>query len=314
METSFPENLIEAVRYYSNPDVCRDFIASLRWPNGVICPRCGHKEVTFMASVQRWNCKGCRKQFSVKVGTIFEDSPIGLDKWLVGIWLIVNAKNGISSCEVARALGVTQKTAWFLLHRIRLAMKTGSIEKMDGTVEVDETYVGGLEKNKHKHKKLNAGRGTVGKAIVLGVLKRADSKEKISKIRVKVIEDTKQETLHAELKANVQNGAEIFTDAHQGYNGLGESFQHAFVDHAVEYVRGRVHTNSVENFWNLLDRCVHGTYIKPMPQHLHRYIDEQAFRFNHRDGTDLTRFLETVMRIPGKRITYRNLIGKEQVE
>lgn len=251
----------------------------------------------------------CKKQFSVKVGTIFEESRLTLDKWFVAIWLLTGAKNGISSHELARSLGITQKTAWFLLHRVRHILQTGSVEKMEGTVEVDESYVGGLEKNKHKDKKRNAGRGTSGKEIVFGVLNRATA-NKISQIRVKIIEDTKQETLHSEIKATVVEGAEVFTDAHKGYQGLDESFKHAFVDHAIKYAEGRVYTNGVENFWSLLDRCIHGTYIKPEPQHLFRYTDEQAFRFNHRDDTDATRFLRAMTQIEGRRLTYKKLTGK----
>ncbi len=272
------------------------------------------------ASVQRWNCKGCRKQFSVKQGTIFEDSPIGLDKWMCAIWLVCNAKNGISSCEVARAIGVTQKSAWFLLHRIRLAMQTGTLEKMSGPVEIDETFVGGLEKNKHKDKKQHKGRGGVGKTIVLGILQRGNgtkdetgrrrkAQERIySQVQATVIKDTAQITLQTEITSRVKQGAEVFTDAYRGYNGLSESFKHSFIDHAVKYAEGRVTTNGIENFWSLFDRIVHGTYIKPEPQHLFRYMDEQTFRFNHRSGTDLTRFLQTLMQISGKRLTYEELI------
>ena len=319
MQNKFPETLFEAIQYYSNPDVCRGLLVSLRWSDGVVCPRCACDRVTFMASVQRWNCKGCRKQFSVKVGTIFEDSPIGLDKWFAALWIITNAKNGASSHEISRAIGVTQKTAWFMLHRIRLAMKSGSLEKISGEVEVDETFVGGLEKNKHKDKKQNAGRGSVGKTIVLGVLKRGNTQkdengklrkkaERIySQIRVNVIPNTQHETLFSEICANVQEGTFVYTDAHRGYNGLETAFAHSFVDHAVKYAEGRIYTNGVENFWSLLDRAIHGTYIKPEPQHLLRYVDEQAFRFNHRAGTDLTRFLQVMMQVPGKRITYKEL-------
>lgn len=304
---TLPETLIDAIRYYSDLDVCRNLVATMRWSDGVICPYCQNKGANFLPSCSKWKCKVCRKVFSVKVGTIFEDSPLGLDKWFTAMWLVANAKNGISSCEVARAIGVTQKSAWFMLHRIRYAMKTGSLDKFDGTVEVDETFVGGLEKNKHKEKKLKAGRGSVGKTIVMGVLERAKTEKDISKIRVAIIPNTTQGTLHGVIKHNVTLGAEVFTDAARGYNGLSEMFKHDFVDHAIEYVKGRVHTNSVENFWNLLDRGIRGTYIRPSAQHLLRYVDEQAFRFNHRSGTDLTRFLQTIRQISGKRLTYEEL-------
>lgn len=175
------KTLQEAVIYFSDKDRCLSYIASKRWPNGPVCPRCGFNKAGFMPSRRIWKCKnpGCRKQFSVKVGTIMEDSPLGLDKWLVGIWLIVDAKNGISSCEIARALGITQKSAWFLLHRIRLAMQTGTFEKLSGEVEADETYIGGKARNMHqdKRKEKIKGSGGAGKTIVLGALERGQKGE-----------------------------------------------------------------------------------------------------------------------------------------
>lgn len=307
MENRLPETLLEAVRYFSDPDTCHDFAVSMRWPEGVTCPRCGCENVGYVKTRRIWNCKGCKKQFSFKVGTVLEDSPLGLDKWFVALWMLAGAKNGISSHELSRALGVTQKTAWFLLHRGRLILQSGSIEKMSGTVEVDETYVGGKEKNKHSDKKQNAGRGTVGKQIVLGILQRGEEKEGISQVNVKVIDNTEQATLHQAIESIVEAGAQVMTDAHKSYRGLDESYQHAFVDHAVAYAEGRVYTNGIENFWNLFDRTMHGTYTYCLPHHLSRYLDEQAYRFNHRGGTDLTRFLSAMQQIAGKRLTYEEL-------
>lgn len=307
METRLPESLLEAVRYFSDPDTCHNFAVSMRWPEGVTCPRCGCGNVGFVATRRIWNCKGCKKQFSFKVGTVLEDSPLGLDKWFVALWMLAGAKNGISSHELSRALGVTQKTAWFLLHRGRLILQTGSFEKMQGTVEVDESYIGGLEKNKHSDKKQNAGRGTVGKQIVLGILQRGDEKEGISQVSAKVIPNTEQATLHGEIESTVETGSEVMTDAHRSYRGLEENYRHEFVDHAVQYAEGRVYTNGIENFWNLFDRTMHGTYTYCLPHNLNRYLDEQAYRFNHRDGTDLTRFLIAMQQISGKRLTYEEL-------
>jgi len=322
MENRLPENLLEAVRYFSDPQVCHDFAVSMRWPEGITCPRCGSEQVGFVKTRRIWNCKGCKKQFSFKVGTIFEDSPLGLDKWLVALWMLTGAKNGISSCELARALGVTQKTAWFLLHRGRRVLQTGSIEKAEGTIEVDETFVGGKAKNMHYDKKQEKiqGRGATGKTVVLGILKRGNGakdengnprpkEDRIySQVQLTVVPDTTEQTLVSEIKDRVQEGSEVFTDAHKAYRALAdEGFTHAFVDHAVRYVEGRVYTNGCENVWNLLDRMMHGTYTFCLPHHLFRYSDELAFRFNHRDGTDLTRFLLAMKRVEGKRLTYREL-------
>lgn len=252
--------------------------------------------------------KECHKQFSVKVGTIMEDSPIGLDKWLAAIWLIANAKNGISSYEIHRALGVTQKTGWFLLHRIRLTMQTGTFEKMGGTVEVDETFIGGLSRNMHKHAREAkiTGTGGAGKAIVMGLLERHGEG---SKVRVKVICDRTRETLHGEVRQHVQSGAEVMTDAHRSYMGLDSEYVHQFTDHAETYVRGNVHTNGIENFWSLLKRSIKGTYVSVEAFHLFRYLDEQSFRFNERKGKDADRFVKTVAQVTGKRLTYEELTG-----
>src|SRR3954470_10518811 len=175
-----PTTLVQAIRYFADPDVSLAFLAGLRWPEGVTCPRCNSDKNSFLSTRRIWKCKGCQKQFSVKLGTIFEDSPIGLDKWLPAIWLIVNAKNGISSYELHRALGVTQKTAWFMLHRIRLAMQTQTFAKMSGDVEVDETYIGGKARFMHPERKdrMLKGRrgGTTGKAAVMGLLSRNERK------------------------------------------------------------------------------------------------------------------------------------------
>jgi transposase-like protein len=309
-EAKFPKTLQEAIKYFADADTCVTFMAQLRWPEGVTCPHCEGKAVSYLSTRRTWKCmnKACHKQFSVKVGTIMEDSPIGLDKWLAAIWLIANAKNGVSSYEISRSLGVTQKSAWFLLHRIRLAMQTGTFQKMGGTVEVDETFIGGLSRNMHKHKREAkiTGTGGAGKAIVFGLLERhGDS----SKVRTKVIFDRSQETLQGEVRKHVEPGAEVFTDAHRSYMGLSAEYVHQFTDHAETYVRGNVHTNGIENFWSLLKRGIKGTYVSVEPFHLFRYLDEQAFRFNERKGKDADRFVRTVKQVAGKRLTYEDLIG-----
>ncbi|MEO6046235.1 MAG: IS1595 family transposase [Candidatus Kapaibacterium sp.] len=242
-----------------------------------------------------------------------EESPLGLDIWFTAMWLLANAKNGISSYELHRALGITQKSAWFVLHRVRLALNAGSFEKkLTGIVESDESYIGGRISNMHKDKKekMPKGRGTVGKAIVMGVLERGDA-GKLSSVRAKVIQDIRRETLHGEIRSNVEEGSSIFTDSLASYQGLEADYVHKFVDHAVQYVDGVVHTNGLENFWSLLKRTVRGTYTHIDADHLFRYLDEQAYRFNNRKDDDQGRFVKALGSVTGKRLTYKELIGKD---
>jgi transposase-like protein len=307
-----PTTLLEAIRYFSDPDVCLNFMVKLRWPDGIVkCPTCGSPEVRFLASRRIWECKTKhpKRQFSVKVGTIFEDSALGLDKWLAAIWMIANDKNGISSYEIHRALGVTQKTAWFMLHRIRLAMQDGSVEKLSGTVEADESFIGGKARNMHKHKRALkiTGTGGAGKTIVAGLLERHSDQH--SKIKASVIQDRSGDTLQPLVRAHVAKGSELFTDDLAAYDGLGADYQQAFINHAEKYVEGRVHTNGLENFWSLLKRALGGTYVSVEPFHLFRYLDEEAFRFNERGKNDAGRFNKVAKSVTGKRLTYKKLIG-----
>ncbi len=308
-----PTTLIEAIRYFSDPDTCLDYMVQSRWPNGITCPTCGSDAVTFLATRRIWKCKAThtKQQFSIKVGTIFEDSPIGLDKWLTTMWLIANAKNGVSSYEIHRSIGVTQKTAWFMLHRIRLAMQSESIDQMGGPVEVDETFIGGAARFMHKDRRERVKgktRGPVGKTAVIGLLER-HGPDGHSRVRAKVIPNTRRNVLHPEIKRNVTSGAEVFTDAHPSYILLREHFAHSVIDHAERYVDGRVHTNGVENFWSLLKRAIKGTYVSIEAFHLFRYLDEQSFRFNSRKAVDSDRFQRVTGSIIGKRLTYSQLIG-----
>lgn len=310
-ETKTPQTLTEAIRYFSDPDVCLQTVVNLRWANGVVCPHCGSKEQHYFIKTRRiWRCKSCAKQFSVKVGTIFEDSALGLDKWLVAIWLIANAKNGISSYEVARALGITQKSAWHMMHRIRLAMQTGSFKKQSGEVEVDETYIGGKARNMHKGARKAAGRGANGKTAVMGLLER-HSETGHSTVRTEVVAETSKATLQGKVKEHVETGSDVYTDAHPSYVGLSPDFAHQVIDHAEAYVNGRVHTNGLENFWSLTKRCVKGTYVSIAPFHTFRYLDEEAFRFNNRKVNDSDRFVKVMQMVAGKRLTYRRLAGKD---
>src|SRR5512132_1027180 len=301
-----PKTLLEAIRYFSDQDVCVRFVAKLRWPDGPVCPSCGGTEHSYLTTRRVWKCKSCKRQFSVKVGSLFEDSAIPLDKWLAAMWMIANSKNGVSSHEMARSLGITQKSAWFLLHRVRLAMQTGTFEKLDGEIEVDETFIGGKARNMHKGVRARKITGTGGKdkAIVARVLQRG------GEMRAVVVSDTRRATLQAGVREHVEQGAAVYSDALQSYNGLAGEYDHKVVDHAEKYVDGQVHVNGVENFWSLLKRGLHGTYVSVQPWHLFRYIDERVFTYNERGLTDLDRFLVVLGTVAGRRLTYKALTGK----
>jgi transposase-like protein len=305
-----PKSLQEAILYFSDQETCINYLVTRRpeWKDGVVCPVCGGKSVSFLKNQLRWQCSARhpKRQFSVKVGTIFEDSPLGLDKWLPAMWMILNCKNGISSCEIARALDVTQKTAWFMLHRIRLAQQGKHGGKLAGEVEIDETFIGGKSRNMHKSKRERVITGTGGKdkTVVMGMMERGGN------VRAMVVDSRRKKELQKNVREHVEAGAAIFTDELHSYDGLSEDYKHAVINHAVEYVNENVHTNGMENFWSLLKRGLHGTYISVEPYHLFRYIDEQAFRFNNRKMTDGERFDIGVREIVGKRLTYAELTGK----
>jgi transposase-like protein len=315
-ENEFPETLIEAVSYFADADKAFEFMKSLRWPDGkVCCARCGAARISFLSTRKVWKCLDCKKQFSAKVGTIFEDSPLGYDKWFPAFWMIVNAKNGISSCELSRAIGVTQKSAWHMLHRIRLAMQDGSIIKMSGHVEADETFIG-ADARKMNNKQRAARRKVFGdsktgpsaRTPVQGLLERGE-RDKVSRVKLKVLKNIKRPSLQGTVRDGVEKGSQVYTDAAPAYVGLGDEFTHKVVDHAVTYVQGQVHTNGLENFWSLLKRTIRGTYVSVEPFHLFRYLDEQAFRFNERKLDDQGRFLKGIFGIVGKSLRYAKLIG-----
>ena len=316
-ENNNPKTLTEAVRYFADLDKAQQYFVNVRWSAGVCCPHCGSMNVHYLANQRRWKCneKHPRCQFSAKVGTVFEESPLGLDKWLVVVWLEVNAKNSISSYEVARALGVTQKSAWFMLHRVRHAMHVGSFEKkMSGIVEADETFVGGKAANMHKGRHARClSEGWKGKTAVMGLLQR-HSKNKHSVVRTAVIANRRAETVQPIIRQNVQTGEIVFTDELSGYRGLSDAFAHRFVNHAERYVHGIVHTNGLENFWSLFKRCIKGTHVSIEPFHLAAYVDSEAFRFNNRELNDAGRFAVALPSVVGKRITYSQLIGKFDAE
>lgn len=302
-----PTTLQEAIIYFSDPNNCREYLIARRWPMGVTCPRCGSENVLFLEKYNRWHCreKHPAPQFTLKTGSIMEDSPIGLDKWLMAMWMVVNCKNGVSSYEIHRAIGVTQKSAWFMNHRIRLAFGLEPTEKLSGHVEADETFIGGKARNMHASKRERRITGTGGKdkTAVMGILERG------GKVRATVIPNRKKSALQTEVRKHVEAGSALYTDALQSYNGLDE-FEHQVVDHAVQYVDGKVHTNGLENFWSLLKRGINSTYVSVEPFHLFRYLDEQVYRYNNRKMTDGERFDLAVQGIVGKRLTFDELTGK----
>ncbi len=312
-----PKTLQEAILYFADADNCLNYLVARRWKNGVVCPTCESKNVSFVPSRRVWQCKTrhAKAQFSIKVGTIFEDSPIGLDKWLTAMWMVANCKNGVSSWEVHRSLGVTQKSAWFMLQRIRLAMQGENSGKVGGPgseVEVDESFIGGKARNMHKARRAKMrhyGRGD-DKAIVMGMLERS------GRVHARVIKDRKRDALHSVLAEVVDPGTLVYTDEHTGYMGIESVYVHKTVDHLRSYVNGAVHTQGIENFWSLLKRGLSGTYVSVEPFHLFRYVDEQVFRFNNRKDAfgkklnDADRFDIAVSHIIGKRLTYAEVTGK----
>lgn len=319
-----PKTLQQAIQYFTNPDNCLEYMVARRWPDGVVvCPKCGRNDVRFIPTRRLWECKGKhpKRQFSAKVGTIMEDSPIGLDKWLVAMWMAANCKNGVSSWELHRTIGVTQKSAWFMLQRIRLAMQDtqGAIgfTKLGGSgceVEIDETFIGGKPRNMHKDRRIRCSQKRTdtghAKAVVQGILDR-----ELRHVRASVMPNIKRETLQNEVLKNVKYGSNVMTDNAVAYDRLQSRYVHEFVNHTEEYVRGRVHTNGLENFWSLVKRTLNGTYISVEPFHLFRYIDEQVFRYNNRATkdnplNDSDRFVLAVSQIVNKRLTYAELTGK----
>jgi transposase-like protein len=317
-EMAYPKTLLEAIAFFNDEQVCIDAVAAMKWPDGTVtCPHCHTQDPYYLSTQKRWKCRKCRKQFSVKVGTIFEDSPISLQKWLPAMWLLCNCKNGISSWEIHRALGVTQKTAWFMLQRIRLALGGSNNAKLGGKkggpVEVDETFVGPNLQKMHRSRRLKLQAGEVGgtKAIVMGMLDRD-----LRQVRAKVVPNVRREVLQNEIIAEIEGGSTVYTDGFPAYDRLAaQDYIHDTVNHLNEYVRGEVHTQGIENFWSLLKRGLKGTYVAVEPFHLDRYVTEQIFRYNNRATkdnplTDSDRFLLALSQVAGKRLTYAELTGK----
>src|ERR1017187_6726640 len=307
-----PKTLQEAIVYFADFENCRRFVIDLRWSDGKVrCPYCPSEKVSYLEKAKLYKCYGNhpKPKFSLKVGTIMEDSALGIDKWLTAMWMIVNCRNGISSCEIARDLGITQKSAWHMAHGILFALHHVTIEKLSGEVEADETFIGGKALNMHKSKKIGKGyqhREIINKTIVMGMLERG------GKVTTKVIQEREKETLHGHVRACIEEGTALYTDEWGPYTGLSEDYIHKVINHAEKYVDGRVHTNGLENFWSLLKRGLAGTYVSVEPFHLFRYLDEQMFRYNNRKNmNDFDRFSLAVSQIVGKRLTWNQVTGKQ---
>jgi transposase-like protein len=310
-----PQTKVEAIRYFADDEKAHDFLVGMRWPDGVVCPHCESKDVGNVSTGKRkvWNCKGCKKQFTAKLHTIFEASPLPLSTWLPAVWMVVNSKNGVSSCELARDLGMTQKSAWHVAHRIRAAMHDG-VFNLAGEVEADETFVGARARNMHAHKwEQFKSTNRAHMVAVAGLLERTTG-EKASRVQAKVVPNTKRKTVQTNVRENVEKGSAVFTDALLSYEGLSDEYTHSVIDHAIAYADGKVHTNGLENFWSLLKRGIKGTYVCPAPFHLFRYLDEQATRFNERKDCDQGRFLSTMQRVSDRRLSYKKLTGKNDGE
>ncbi len=310
MDLPLPTTLLEAVRMFADKQVAHDFFVALRWPDAMACPRmdCGSCNVAKIGNRNVWRCRDCKRQFTAKVNTIFEDSPIGFDKWLPAMWMLTADRNGVSSCEVARAIGVTQKTAWFMLHRLRAAMATETFERLSGEVEADETYIGGKTRrgiplavrigSEGKRAKQQA------KTVVMGMRERG------GKVRAFVVPNNRRGTLLPRIMQHVEPGSTLYTDSLRSYEEAREQFVHRVINHAKAYVEGRVHTNNIENFWSVLKRTLGGTYIAPRPQHLDAYLDEQVFRFNERENGDGPRFEKALQGADLRRLTYKTLTAR----
>jgi transposase-like protein len=314
------KTLQEAIKHFSDFENCRQYMVSVRWPDGkVTCPTCGSEKVTYLQKARLYKCYGDhpKPKFSLKVGTVFEDSPIALEKWLPAVWLVVNCKNGVSSWEIHRALGVTQKSAWFMLHRIRLALQHGSFLKIGGdnkVVEVDETFIGGKSRNMHKSRRRRMQQldNYGGKTIVMGMLERG------GKVKAQVVPHRKGDIVRSVILNNVEEYTTLCSDEFTSYQAIDQEYDHQVINHLESYVNGHVHTQGIENFWSLLKRGIGGTYVSVEPFHLFRYVDEQAFRFNNRATkdnpmNDADRFRLALSQVVGKRLTYAELTGKNPV-
>lgn len=302
-------NLIQATQYFSNPETCVEYLTNLRWSNGITCAHCNHDKVyTLKGATKRYKCASCRKQFSATKGTIFENSAIPLQKWFIAIYLLTSHKKGISSMQLAKDMGITQKSAWFMLQRIRFALQTKSfnVPVLENTVECDETYIGGKNKNRHASKKIanSQGRSVKDKAPVFGLVERN------GRVVAMKVTDTTKGTIQPLIHKHVSSDANVMTDEWLAYRGLNKSFNHSVVNHGTgEYVNGLAHTNTIEGFWSLLKRGIVGIYHQVSVKHLDLYVDEFEFRYNTKEMCEYSRF-ENMISLSSTRLTYNQLISE----
>lgn len=304
---TLPKTLTEAIRYFSDEKTCVEFLETYRWDGKPYCPKCGSDNVAKLTSRPAYRCreKGCKKGFSMKTGTIMEDSALPITKWLPAIWMLVTDRNGISSHELGRGLGINQRSAWHLAHRIREAIENGSFTKLSGVVEIDESFIGGKAQFKHGYRnRMRSPKDPFeGKTTVMGMIERG------GEFRGKVVENRRRKHLEPEVLVNVEPGATVYTDSLMSYYKLRDVYNHGWVDHNKTFVEGSIHTNTMENFWSCFKRAIKGTYIHIASFHTDRYLDEQAFRYNNRKDSDFGKFSKAVSLIFGKRLTWKELTG-----